>query len=196
MAHAAAADDGAIAIRTAPAAPGEVAAVALWWRAGRMHEADTDAGAAHLLEHLVCDALPRHRVARWGGSVNGQSGREWTVWHALLPAALAPELVAALANALTAPLPDATLIAQEARVLAAERAVAKTRDDWELAALRAAFGDHPLARSLVVAPGAGRGSGAFPCAAAVPLAAGADGGRSGGRHGAARRGRAPGRVRR
>ena len=156
MAHAAAADDGAIAIRTAPAAPGEVAAVALWWRAGRMHEADTDAGAAHLLEHLVCDALPRHRVARWGGSVNGQSGREWTVWHALLPAALAPELVAALANALTAPLPDATLIAQEARVLAAERAVAKTRDDWELAALRAAFGDHPLARPLAVAPSTGR----------------------------------------
>lgn len=95
-------------------------------------------------------------VARWGGSVNGQSGREWTVWHALLPAALAPELVAALANALTAPLPDATPIAQEARVLAAERAGAKARDDWELAALRAAFGDHPLARPLAVAPCVGR----------------------------------------
>lgn len=156
MAHEPAPDDGAIAIRTAPAAPAEVAAVALWWRAGRLHEGADEAGAAHLLEHLVCDALPRHRVARWGGAVNGQSGREWTVWHALLPAIQAPEFIAALAGALAAPLPDAAAIAGETRVLAAERAAAKVRDDWELAALRAAFGDHPLARPLVAAPGAGR----------------------------------------
>ena len=156
MAHESMPDDRAIAIHTAPAAPGEVAAVALWWRAGRLHEAPTEAGAAHLLEHLVCDALPRGRVAHWGGAVNGQSGREWTVWHALLPAALAPEFIAELSAALTAPLPDAATIAQEARVLAAERSGTRSRDDWELAALRAAFGDHPLARPLAVAPGIGR----------------------------------------
>ena len=156
MAHAATTDDGAIIIRAAPVAPGEVAAVALWWRAGRMHESIDAAGAAHLLEHLVCDALPRDRVARWGGAVNGQSGREWTVWHALLPAAQAPEFVAALAAALTARLPDTAAIAQEARVLAAERAAAMARDNWELAALRAAFGNHPLARPLAATPCIGR----------------------------------------
>lgn len=156
MAHKPAPDGDAIAIRTASAAPGEVAAVALWWRAGRMHEGIDEAGAAHLLEHLVCDALLSERVARWGGAVNGQSGREWTVWHALLPAVLAPEFIAELAAALTARLPDAAAIAQEARVLAAERGGAKTRDDWELAALRAALGDHPLARPLAVTPCVGR----------------------------------------
>lgn len=130
--------------------------MALWWRAGRLHESTDEAGAAHLLEHLVCNALPREHVARWGGAVNGQSGREWTVWHALLPATQAREFVAALATTLIVPLPDATAITQEARVLAAERAAAKTRDDWELAALRAAFGDHTLARPLAVAPCVGR----------------------------------------
>ena len=156
MAHKPAPDGDAIAIRTASAAPGEVAAVALWWRAGRMHEGIDEAGAAHLLEHLVCDALLSERVARWGGAVNGQSGREWTVWHALLPAVLAPEFIAELAAALTAPLPDAAAIAREARVLAAERGGAKIRDNWELAALRAAFGNHPLARPLAVTPCLGR----------------------------------------
>jgi len=149
-------DDGAIPMRTAPATSGEVAAVALWWHAGRLHEGTDEAGAAHLLEHLVCDALPRDRIARWGGAVNGQSGREWTLWHALLPASQAPDFVATLADALTTPLPDAAIIAREARVLAAERAGTKARDDWELAALRAAFGDHPLARPLAVAPTKGR----------------------------------------
>lgn len=156
MVHTSARDGDSIALRTAPATTGKVAAVALWWRAGRLHEGADEAGAAHLLEHLVCDALPRYRVARWGGAVNGQSGREWTLWHALLPATQTPEFIAALADALAAQLPNEAAIAGETRVLAAERAGAKARDDWELAALRAAFGDHPLARPLVATSGAGR----------------------------------------
>lgn len=139
-------------LHTRPSAGRHTAAVALWWRAGRLHEGEHESGAAHLLEHLVCEALPTTALARWGGAVNGQSGREWTVWHALLPAAAAPEFLTVLARVLRAPLPPAARIAREARVLAVEIDAAASRDRWEHSALAACFGTHPLARPLAVPP--------------------------------------------
>ncbi|MGE3298384.1 MAG: M16 family metallopeptidase [Porticoccaceae bacterium] len=139
-------------LHTRPIAGRHTAAVALWWRAGRLHEDADASGAAHLLEHLVCEALPTAALARWGGAVNGQSGREWTVWHALLPAAAAPEFLTALARVLRAPLPPAARIAREARVLGVEIDAAASRDRWEHSALAACFGTHPLARPLAVPP--------------------------------------------
>lgn len=141
-----------IELHTQPSAGRHTAAVALWWRAGRLHEGAHESGAAHLLEHLVCAALPTAALARWGGAVNGQSGREWTVWHALLPAAAAPEFLTALARALRAPLPPEARIASEAGVLAVEIGAAASRDRWEHGALGACFGTHPLARPLAVPP--------------------------------------------
>lgn len=139
-------------LRTRSLAGRRTAAVALWWRAGRLHERPDEAGAAHLFEHLVQEALPAGASAGWGGAVNGQSGREWTVWHALLPAAAAPEFLKALAHALRAPLPPDSRLERERRVLAAERTAAAGRDLWEHCALRAAFGTHPVARPLAVQP--------------------------------------------
>lgn len=135
-----------------PIAARVTAAVALWWHAGRLHESPDEVGAAHLLEHLVCEALPAAGHARWGGAVNGQSGREWTVWHALLPAAAAPDFLRTLVRALRAPLPPDAHIQRESRVLAAEIGAETARDHWERQALRACFGAHPVARPLAVLP--------------------------------------------
>ncbi|MGB5147924.1 MAG: hypothetical protein WBN86_12455, partial [Porticoccaceae bacterium] len=90
--------------------------------------------------------------ARWGGAVNGQSGREWTVWHALLPAAAAPDFLRTLVRAVLAPLPPDSQVQREARVLAAEIGAESTRERWEQQALRARFGAHPIARPLAVLP--------------------------------------------
>lgn len=141
-----------VELHTRPIAARATAAVALWWQAGRLHEIPDEVGAAHLLEHLVSEALPAAALARWGGAVNGQSGREWTVWHALLPAAAAPDFLQTLVRALRAPLPPDAHIEHESRVLAAEIGAESVRDCWEQQALRACFGAHPLARPLAVLP--------------------------------------------
>ncbi|MBK9428551.1 MAG: insulinase family protein [Gammaproteobacteria bacterium] len=141
-----------VELHTRPIAARATAAVALWWHTGRLHESPDEVGAAHLLEHLVCEALPAAALARWGGAVNGQSGREWTVWHALLPAAAAPDFLRTLVWALRAPLPPDAHVQRESRVLAAEIGAATARDHWEHGALRACFGAHPLARPLAVLP--------------------------------------------
>lgn len=130
----------------------QTVALALWWCAGRADEEAGEIGAAHLLEHLVCEAVDRDVLARAGGLFNGQSGREWTVWHALVPTDAAPEMLRALVQALLAPLPGAAHIAQEARVTGPEIHAAAAADAWESLALLARFGEHPLCRSLAVLP--------------------------------------------
>ena len=130
----------------------QTVALALWWRAGRSDEGAGETGAAHLLEHLVCEAVDGDVLARAGGLFNGQSGREWTVWHAALPADAAPEMLRALVHALLAPLPGAARIAQEARVTGPEIHAAASADAWESLALLARFGEHPLCRPLAVLP--------------------------------------------
>ena len=133
--------------------PGRQAvALALWWCAGRSDEGIGETGAAHLLEHLVCEAVDPDVLARAGGRFNGQSGREWTVWHAFVPADAAPEMLRALVQALLAPLPGAARIAQEARVTGPEIHAAASADAWESLALLARFGEHPLCRPLAVLP--------------------------------------------
>ena len=132
-----------VELHTRPIAARATAAVALWWHAGRLHESPDEVGAAHLLEHLVCEALPAAALARWGGAVNGQSGREWTVWHALLPAAAAPDFLRTLLRALRAPLPPDAHIEHESRVLAAEIGAESVRDCWEQQALRACWQMRP-----------------------------------------------------
>jgi predicted Zn-dependent peptidase len=139
-------------LRVQPTAGRQAVALALWWRAGRVDEGAREDGAAHLLEHLVCEALDPAALARWGGLLNGQSGREWTVWHGLVPAPFAPEVLKALVQALLAPLPSASAVEREARVLRQEIRMAATADAWESLALCARFGDHPLSRPLAVAP--------------------------------------------
>ena len=131
----------------------ETVALALWWRAGRADEEAGEIGAAHLLEHLVCEAVDPDVLARAGGLFNGQSGREWTVWHALVPADAAPEMLRALVHALLAPLPGAARIAQEAQVTDPEIQAAASADAWESLALLTRFGgEHPLCRPLAVRP--------------------------------------------
>jgi len=130
----------------------QTVALALWWRVGRSDEGAGETGAAHLLEHLVCEAVDPDVLARAGGLFNGQSGREWTVWHAFVPADAAPEMLRALIHALLAPLPGAARIAQEARVTGPEIQAAASADAWESLALLARFGEHPLCRPLAVLP--------------------------------------------
>ena len=135
------------------ALPGrQTVALALWWRAGRADEEPGERGAAHLLEHLVCEAVDGDVLARAGGLFNGQSGREWIVWHALVPADAAPEMLQALIQALLAPLPGEARIAQEVQVTRPEIHAAAAADAWESLALLARFGDHPLCRPLAVLP--------------------------------------------
>src|SRR5580692_3129706 len=69
-----------------------VTAVSVWMLAGSRHE--PVAGVAHLLEHVVMQAVPSGRSRRvvdeieaWGGDVNAMTTRDHVVLHASVPTA-------------------------------------------------------------------------------------------------------------
>jgi predicted Zn-dependent peptidase len=130
----------------------------VWVQCGSAHEPATLAGATHLVEHLTlrrCGGRDRRALARevdrLGGDVDAWTGTELmavtvqTTIDALEPA------LELLCDAVLRPTFDPLDIALEQKVIQAE--LEMVRDDpaelVEEALLRAAWGDHPLARPVI-----------------------------------------------
>ena len=130
------------------------AAVALLLRGGTRDEADHAVGQLHLLEHMLLRRTRMlsaqtlaQRIARLGGEVNAETGREHFGLLGRAPAAQAPELAALLASCLCQPTFDAADLALERRVIAAERTFMGQASVLD-ALIRLAWPAHPLGRPL------------------------------------------------
>jgi predicted Zn-dependent peptidase len=67
--------------------------IGFWFRQGRVHEAGTELGASHLLEHMVFKGTARRSsrelawaVERLGGTLDAYTTHEATAYHARIPA--------------------------------------------------------------------------------------------------------------
>ncbi len=132
-----------------------VTAVSVWILAGSRHEPVP--GVAHLLEHVVMQAVPAGRSRRvvdeieaWGGDVNAMTTRDHVVLHAKVPAADAAAALAVLAEAAAAADFDDEVVAAERRVVQEELrlAAADPADVVHDVFFHAAYGDHPMGRPV------------------------------------------------
>lgn len=133
----------------------EVTTVSVWILAGSRHEPTP--GVAHLLEHVVMQAVPAGRRERvvdeieaWGGDANAMTARDHVVLHARVPTADAPAALAVLAAAATTSDFDDELVEAEQRVVLEELRLAASdpTDIVHDAFFEAAYGDHPMGRPV------------------------------------------------
>lgn len=131
------------------------AAVVLRLHGGAREETDHAAGHLHLLEHLLLRRTARRPtpvlaqdIARLGGEVNAETGREHLALIGRAPAARVPELAALLVECLCEPAFDDTDLALEQGAIAAERTFMGQMPPEE-ALLRLAWPTHPLGRPLL-----------------------------------------------
>lgn len=133
------------------------AAIALLLRGGSRDEPEHAVGRLHLLEHLLLrrtatlspQALAQ-RIARLGGEVNAETGREYFGLLGRAPASRVPELAALLASCLCRPAFDAIDLALEQGMIAAERTFMGQTSPLD-ALIRLAWPAHPLGRPLQAA---------------------------------------------
>src|SRR5262249_10328639 len=89
-----------------------------WVRVGSLDESESEAGLAHVLEHMVFKGTARHAAAdisRWveahGGALNAETSKEYTHYYIDLPSSAASRAIHLTAELLT----RATLDAAEWR---------------------------------------------------------------------------------
>jgi predicted Zn-dependent peptidase len=132
-----------------------VTTVSVWILAGSRHE--PVAGVAHLLEHVVMQAVPAGRSRRvvdeieaWGGDVNAMTTRDHVVLHAKVPTADAGAALAVLASAAATADFDDDLVEAERRVVQEELrlAAADPTDIVHDVFFQAAYGDDPMGRPV------------------------------------------------
>ena len=140
-------------VRERPGA--EVTTVAVWLLVGSRDEAVP--GAAHLLEHVVMQAVPPGRRLRvideieaTGGDANAMTSRDAVVLHARVPTPDAAATLALLIEAATIRDFDAELVEAEKRVVIEELrlAAADPTDVVHDGFFTAAFGGHPIGRPV------------------------------------------------
>jgi predicted Zn-dependent peptidase len=143
-------------------------ALGLWLLNGARHEAATERGYAHLLEHLFfkggarhdASALARHMEAL-GGRINAHAGRELTALHGLVPASEGATLLRLFSDLLLRPRFDDRDLAAEREVILQEMALHDSDTALEDRALALAWPDHPLGRSVLGSPETLAGAGAL-----------------------------------
>ena len=136
----------------------ETVAVGLHAESGSRHEAASENGVAHMVEHMVFKGT-RSRSARAiaeaiedvGGALNAYTSRDTTVFHARLLADDLPLGVELIADLIRAPNFDAAELEREKGVVLSELGEARdTPDDIVFDNLQmAAFPDQPLGRSIL-----------------------------------------------
>lgn len=133
------------------------AAIVLRLAGGTREETDAAAGRLHLLEHLLLRRTARRApealadcIARLGGEVNAETGREHLALLGRAPAPRVPELGALLVECLCEPAFDDTDLALERGAIAAERTFLGQMPPLE-ALVRLAWPAHPLGRPLLPA---------------------------------------------
>lgn len=133
----------------------DVTTVSVFILAGSRHEAVP--GVAHLLEHVVMQAIPPGRRTRvvdeieaWGGNVNAMTTRDHIVLHARVPTPDAGAALAVLSAAATITTFDDDLVAAERRVVQEELrlAAADPVDIVHDVFFATAYGDHPMGRPV------------------------------------------------
>src|SRR5580658_8453466 len=133
----------------------DVSTVSVWILAGSRHEPVP--GVAHLLEHVVMQAVPAGRSVRvvdeieaWGGDANAMTARDHVVLYARVPTADAGAALGVLAAAATASEFDDEVIDSERRVVQEELrlAAADPTDIVHDVFFETAYGPHPMGRPV------------------------------------------------
>ncbi len=133
-------------------------AAGVWILHGAAHDPSPLAGATHLLEHLTlrrCGGRDRRELARLvdrlGGGVDAWTGAETMGLSLQTTVDALDEALDLLVDAVSDPTFDPEDVELERRVALAELELARSdpEDRVEEAILRAAWGDHPLARPII-----------------------------------------------
>jgi zinc protease len=132
-----------------------------WVSVGSIHEAESEAGLAHVLEHMVFKGTRRHKAAeisRWveaqGGALNAETSKEYTHYYIDLPSAGAARAVHLMAELLCRALIDPAEWRRECPVILEE--MKRRHDDaetmaWELLQ-KAVYSDTAHARPVIGTP--------------------------------------------
>jgi predicted Zn-dependent peptidase len=133
----------------------DVTTVSVWVLSGSRHEAVP--GVAHMLEHVVMQAVPTGRSMRvvdeieaWGGDANATTSRDHMVLYARVPTPDALAALDVLVAAVTTVEFDDDVVESERRVVVEELrlAAADPTDIVHDVFFTAAFGDHPMGRPV------------------------------------------------
>lgn len=133
----------------------EVTTVSVWILSGSRHEPTP--GVAHLMEHILMQAVPPGRrmrvvdeIEQWGGDVNAMTTRDHVVLYARVPSPEAAVALAVLTDAATMVAFDDEVVEGERRVVQEELrlAAADPTDIVHDVFFSAAFADHPFGRAV------------------------------------------------
>jgi len=134
------------------------ASVGVWVRQGSAHERDAEAGASHLLEHMVFKGTARRTAQEialslesLGGSLDAYTTREHTSYQARVLDRFLPQAVDVLADLVLAPLLRTDDLALEREVVLEEIAQVEDTPDDLVFDLHADhfWGGHPYGRPIL-----------------------------------------------
>ncbi|MEN2993387.1 MAG: pitrilysin family protein [Bacteroidia bacterium] len=134
---------------------GPFTAVALGYKVGAAHEAETAAGVAHLLEHLLFEddrIAYDARLQAVGGSTNAYTGQDYTVYYARFPSEALPLALELEAERLFRLQLDPQKVEIQKQVVAEEfrqRYLNPPYADRFFHLARAAFGAHPYGTMVI-----------------------------------------------
>jgi zinc protease len=132
-----------------------------WVSVGSIHETESEAGLAHVLEHMVFKGTKRHKAAeisRWveaqGGALNAETSKEYTHYYIDLPSSGAARAVHLMAELLCRAIIDPEEWRRECPVILEE--MKRRHDDaetmaWELLQ-KAVYADTAHARPVIGTP--------------------------------------------
>ena len=138
-----------------------LAALQLWVETGTADESTEEAGVAHLLEHLLFRGSAESgtgklagEIEKLGGTMNGFTTRDHTVYHMVLPAAHAASGLKALAQMMQLPPLDEPQLKKEVQVVLAEwkQGQDNPRSQVSSALFSAAYRVHPYGRPVIGTP--------------------------------------------
>lgn len=130
----------------------------IWVKTGSRHENKQDNGISHFIEHMLFKGTERHTAKDIadlfdgiGGNVNAFTSKEYTCYFAKVLDQHLPIAVDALADMFFESKMDAEELAKEKNVILEEIAMYEDTPDDKVHddASRSAYGDHPLAYSIL-----------------------------------------------
>jgi predicted Zn-dependent peptidase len=136
----------------------ETVALGIWVKAGARDELPNENGIAHFLEHMAFKGTARRsaqgiaeEIESAGGEINASTGMETTTYYAKVLRNDWPMALDILADIFTEPALDDEELERERTVILQEIAATHDQPDdlvFDLSQL-AAFGNHPLGRSIL-----------------------------------------------
>jgi zinc protease len=150
--------ENGLTLHVAPGHPAPVAAVQAWVGVGSADEAAHEAGAAHIVEHMLFKGSAGYglgelvrAIERGGGEINAWTAFDHTVYHAVLGRDHVDAAIHALGDALIEPLVDPDELAREREVILEE--IRQGSDDPARSVAQSlfatAFVAHPYRRPVI-----------------------------------------------